>query len=292
MSWRCHDCFVEPVFCKDCLRTTHLCLPFHRVSRWNGQSFYRSSISDAGVALYTGHGGESCPAYGPTHTLNYIGNPHTPHDGRHDPTTDPGGSSAPEEVPQLTAWEEAGVKLDTVKSSQNLDAMGNPWITLVDTTGIHQFQVHYCRCTDGCLVPEHIQLLRVGLYPATITMPRTVFTFRVLDDYLLLNLETKATPQRFLAKLQRATTSCFPDALPDRYRELLRVIRQWRNLKQQQNAGLVYTGQSSTKPGGLALFCPACPQPDINLPPGWQEDPDRYTCMSFSESCSLSSSRC
>ena len=73
----------------------------------------------------------------------------------------------------------------------------------------------------------------------------------------------------------------FPDALPDRYRELLRVIRQWRNLKQQQNAGLAYTGQSNTKPGGLALFCPACPQPDINLPADWQEDQDRYTYMFF-----------
>ena len=184
-------------------------------------------------------------------------------------------------MPQLTAWEEAGVKLDTVKHSQNLDTMGNPWLTLVDTTGIHQIQVHYCRCTDGCLVPEHVQLLRVGLYPATITMPRTAFTFRVLDDYLLLNLETKATPQHFLAKLQRSTTNHFPDALPDRYRELLRVIRQWRNLKQQQNAGLAYTGQSNTKPGGLALFCPACPQPDINLPVDWQEDQNRYTYMFF-----------
>ena len=232
-------------------------------------------MSNAGVVLYTGHGGCHCPTYGPAYAPNDNGNSHTDH------TACSGGSLPCEEEPQLTAWEEAGVKLDTVKQSQNLDAMGNPWLTVVDTTGIHQIQVRYCRCTDGCFVSEHIQLLRAGLYPATITMPRTVFTFRVLDDYLLLNLETKATPQRFLAKLQRSTTNHFPDALPDRYRELLRVIRQWRNLKQQQNAGLAYTGQSNTKPGGLALFCPACPQPDINLPADWQEDQDRYTYMFF-----------
>ena len=25
-------------------------------------------------------------------------------------------------------------------------------------------------------------------------------------------------------------------------------------------------------PGQLSYFCPACPQPDINLPPDWEED--------------------
>lgn len=252
-------------------------LPFHRVSRWSGRSFYRSSISEAGIVLYMGHGGQPCPAYDRTHTPDDLDNSHchTSPDYCHNPAE---SRPRPEEnsAPHLTSWEEAGIKLETVKPSHHLDEMGNPWLTLIDTTGIHQIQAYYCRCTQGCAVPEHIQLLRVGLYPATITMPRTVFTFRVLDDYLLLNLETKATPQRFLAKLQRATTNHFPDALPDRYRELLRVIRQWRNLRLQQNAGLAYTGQSDTKPGRLALFCPACPQPDVNLPPDWQDDPERY----------------
>jgi hypothetical protein len=27
--------------------------------------------------------------------------------------------------------------------------------------------------------------------------------------------------------------------------------------------------------GDLALFCPACPQPGINLPADWQAKPDR-----------------
>ena len=35
----------------------------------------------------------------------------------------------------------------------------------------------------------------------------------------------------------------------------------------------------------LASFCPACPQPGINLPPDWEEDPERYgafiLCMQY-----------
>jgi hypothetical protein len=29
--------------------------------------------------------------------------------------------------------------------------------------------------------------------------------------------------------------------------------------------------------GNLAIFCPACPQPDINLPKEWESDPKRYS---------------
>ena len=34
---------------------------------------------------------------------------------------------------------------------------------------------------------------------------------------------------------------------------------------------------SSSPPGSLALFCPSCPQPGINLPPDWMELPSWVT---------------
>ena len=50
----------------------------------------------------------------------------------------------------------------------------------------------------------------------------------------------------------------------DRYRELMRVARQWRQLKAMKWHGF---GHCSDNPnaGDLALFCPACPQPGINV---------------------------
>jgi hypothetical protein len=33
--------------------------------------------------------------------------------------------------------------------------------------------------------------------------------------------------------------------------------------------------------GDLALFCPACPQPGINIPSDWQTDPDRWVLYHF-----------
>ena len=210
MSWRCHDCFGEPVHCSSCLVVTHQCSPFHRVSRWDGWTFFRSSLSDAGLVLHIGHEGRPCSS--PTTANTSCNNVnHSINSDSCFPSADSGihnGTSTapspfvdpdllfPTDIPPLSSWEYSGVFLDTMKTQQHLDADGNPWLTIVDTTGIHQVQAHYCRCAESLCLPDYIQLLRNGLFPASIAQPRTVFTFRVLDDYDLLNLETKATPQR------------------------------------------------------------------------------------------------
>ena len=37
--------------------------------------------------------------------------------------------------------------------------------------------------------------------------------------------------------------------------------------------------EEELQPGGLAIFCPACPQPGINLPKDWNQDPKRYVYL-------------
>ena len=56
----------------------------------------------------------------------------------------------------------------------------------------------------------------------------------------------------------------------------MRVSRMWRDLKAQINSGLGHEPKAEPQPGRLAIFCPACPQPGINLPQGWEKDPKRY----------------
>ena len=50
----------------------------------------------------------------------------------------------------------------------------------------------------------------------------------------------------------------------------------WRDLKAQINSGLGHEAKKDLQPGALAIFCPACPQPEVNLPQGWESDPRRY----------------
>ena len=56
----------------------------------------------------------------------------------------------------------------------------------------------------------------------------------------------------------------------------MRVSRMWRDLKAQINSGSGHETGRDPQPGDLAIFCPACPQLDINLPEGWEIDPRRY----------------
>ena len=44
----------------------------------------------------------------------------------------------------------------------------------------------------------------------------------------------------------------------------------------QINSGLGHEKKAELQPGSLAIFCPACPQPGINLPDKWNQDPKRY----------------
>ena len=156
---------------------------------------------------------------------------------------------------------------------------GDPWLTIVDISGVHHLPMHSCIC-DGCSEPIFVQLLRLSLYPCTTERPRTVFTFRLLNDFDLENLETKASAQSFYAKLRRITNNVSPHLVPDRYRELMRVLREWRNLMSLKRSGYGHhtsesTSQMPPPQGGLALFCPACPQPAINLPQSWANDPSK-----------------
>jgi hypothetical protein len=57
--------------------------------------------------------------------------------------------------------------------------------------------------------------------------------------------------------------------------ELIRVNRQMRKLQVSKCFEGIYTAVST--PGSLALFCPSCPQPGINLPVNWKELPSWVT---------------
>ena len=136
-----------------------------------------------------------------------------------------------------------------------------------------------------------MQLLQARLYPASTACPRTAFTFRVLDDFLVSNKVSGCPAQSYYEHIRRVTDSAFPDKVPvsgmkrpllvvnphacqNRTRELLRVSRQWRNLKLRKWNGYGHD-RGDVAEGGLAVSCPACPWPGVNLLPGWEQDKDQ-----------------
>ena len=162
------------------------------------------------------------------------------------------------------------------RGDKKYDELQCPIITVIDTTGIHEIRTRFCRCHPLTSNPLYTQLINMGLYPSSIERTRTVFTFRVLHHFDLTNLEGKTSAWQYYSTLRRLSSNIFPETAVDRYRELMRALRQWRDLTSRRRAGIPFDRTVSLTPGSLALFCPACPQPGINLPANWKDDPEQY----------------
>jgi hypothetical protein len=88
----------------------------------------------------------------------------------------------------------------------------NPVITIIDRSGVHEIGVRWCCCLNA---PDRdMQLMAAGLFPATFQNPKTAFTFRVLEEFHLDNLECKTTPSQFISRLRRLTSDEFPNSVP------------------------------------------------------------------------------
>jgi len=85
-------------------------------------------------------------------------------------------------------------------------------LVAVDVSGVHQLQIGWCRC-EGAPGAD-IQLLRSRLFPATITNPSTVFTFRLLNHFHIDSVECKTSALSFFSKLRRLTSDTSPSSVP------------------------------------------------------------------------------
>ncbi|KAH9168198.1 hypothetical protein EDB89DRAFT_1836947, partial [Lactarius sanguifluus] len=153
------------------------------------------------------------------------------------------------------------------------DEEGNQIITVINRSGIHEIGVSWCCCPEA--PKRDMQLMTAGLFPATFHNLKTVFTFQVLEDFHLDNLECKTTLSQFFSHLWRLTNDEFPNTVLDQYWELLRACQQWRVLISQKRFGFGYGEDEEQKPGSMAIFCALCTQPGINLPEDWREYENR-----------------
>jgi hypothetical protein len=150
-----------------------------------------------------------------------------------------------------------------------VDGAGNKFVTVVHTNGFHSLPAVWCSCAGR---QEHRDLLLLDqhLYPSSYDRIKTVFTFDLLNDHRQNYLECKSSHYQYHNQLRRKTCPQCPEAAPNRYKELCRVARQWRNLKYRKWFWLL-NNQKGLR-GEMGLFCAACPQDGVNLPPGWKEE--------------------
>ncbi|KAF8804321.1 hypothetical protein BYT27DRAFT_7259306 [Phlegmacium glaucopus] len=171
-----------------------------------------------------------------------------------------------------TAWVEN--QSDAPMRTPRADGLNNQYLRIAHVNGIHHLAVITCACQGDDQIP--IDLMYSRLVPTSFTRMNTLFTTMVLDMFWLANLELKASAYQYFHLLHRLTAKTATH-VPNLYHDLRKVSRAWRWMKKLKWAGFGHTMADPAAPaaGQLSNFCPACPQPEINLPADWKDDPNR-----------------
>ncbi|KAI0085202.1 hypothetical protein BDY19DRAFT_896968, partial [Irpex rosettiformis] len=150
------------------------------------------------------------------------------------------------------------------------------------TNGFHEVNVGFCGCVtrqEG-VVPDWVQLLRHGWYPASRERVVTAFTIHVLEVFHELNLQSKISLHDYHKTLNRITDNSGADSW-NIYKQFHIVVRQWRNLMLLKRSARGHDGAGidSTTEGACAVECAACPHPGRNLPDDWSNAPARIAWL-------------
>ncbi|KAA1479955.1 hypothetical protein DENSPDRAFT_789726 [Dentipellis sp. KUC8613] len=147
---------------------------------------------------------------------------------------------------------------------------------VIHVNGIHLVNVNFCGCKR---LDRHIQLLRFSWWPATPLQPQSAATFDVLKHFHLVTLQGKLNATDFYRALELHTDNTGLESVPDRLPNFMLMVREWRHIKAMKRAGRGHEegGVDATEPGELAIKCPACPRPGVNIPVGGlpDDDPDQ-----------------
>lgn len=309
--WRCKDCVLGTPMCRKCMRSSHEENPFHHIEKWNGAYFRPAELWEVGTYLLVRHHtgeflcdtlklwcsmlemGEEIKDRDEQEILSRTKTTAVPvpmPDPMPDPESDPYFEEGDINIGDSREEEDDLYADDDCEGSDELEE--NPYLNnagagpagagpatdvrVIHTNGLHHIAMVSCQCRGQEFLP--LDLVASKLLPASFKRIRTLFTAQALDIFRLCNLELKASAYQFYQLLRRLTQPMAPGEVINLYREFRRMSRIWRWMKKLKWAG--YAGSTRTvndvDPGGLAIYCPACPQPGINIPDDWKDDPSRY----------------
>lgn len=111
----------------------------------------------------------------------------------------------------------------------------NILFTVVDTNGVHATRLSLCGCLGAGSKVD--QLMRARLFPATTRDTKSAFTFKVLKDFHIHNLESKEAAFDYLGAIRRLTDNVFTADVPVSFKMLLShqplsqaYLEPWRKL--------------------------------------------------------------
>jgi hypothetical protein len=171
------DCFGPTWFCQVCCVREHKRNPFHHIRHWTGSHFTRITLLDLGFICHLGHNGEPCPA--------------------------------------ASGWELDHMDIDENDPTlvvEDESESEDERMVFVDHSGVHKHRVRWCACR---VKPQRdILLLKMNLFPASLSEPRTAFTFRGLEYFHIDSMECRTSAANYYNKLRRITNPTFPTTVP------------------------------------------------------------------------------
>ena len=179
--WKCSDCVGCNNFCDDCIWVRHCSMPYHRVERWTGKFFEPAWLCQANVVIHLGHMGSPCPS-----NVDAVGD-----------------------------YSAQILTSDTVFGNGLPKLKGHDYHVVIDKSGVHRLRIIPCSCPNAPKEGErYIHYIQMGLFPASLQKIKTVFTFGLLNDFRMDNLECKTAALSYWHKIVRITSKQFPKSVP------------------------------------------------------------------------------
>ncbi|KAK7026078.1 hypothetical protein VNI00_015724 [Paramarasmius palmivorus] len=140
------------------------------------------------------------------------------------------------------------------------------------SNGVHATLVSFCRCFQSAGKSHVQQLMESGLFPGSIKEPKSAFSFALLKQYDLHSLQAKSSDYDYYMALRRLTDDVFTSEVNDQYQAFMIVTRIWRYMTTRIRVGQE-NGIDDYFPhrpsGTVMLYCPACPDPGVNMKGSW-----------------------
>ncbi|KAH9929427.1 uncharacterized protein B0H18DRAFT_1084196 [Fomitopsis serialis] len=147
--------------------------------------------------------------------------------------------------------------------------------TITHSNGVHCVPIQECHCPGHRATVS--QLLRAGLFPATLERPESAFTFEVLRQWDIHFLTSKKGAYDYFQALRRLTDNSGTQKVKNRYRELNVAGRIWQYLTATKRSGLHHGLTLPNRAPSMTVPCFACPWPGFNMPPNWKDTPTELT---------------
>ncbi|KAJ7360889.1 hypothetical protein DFH08DRAFT_800310 [Mycena albidolilacea] len=151
---------------------------------------------------------------------------------------------------------------------------GHHKFVVIAANGFHHVTVDFCECRQNGSQFRWEQLLSYGWYPSTPDAPKSAVTISALKLFHTVSLQGKTTVYHFFNALAKITDNTGSRAFKRRYQLVLRVVRQWWNLRALKRGGMGNDPErlsSETHQGELTVDCLACPKVGVNLPEDWEK---------------------